>query len=70
MWKHLVLRKVEENRPALPKSQLIAITDAAAMTVFEDVTLLGADLGIICRKIKPEFIPRAGNGIIRHLHIH
>lgn len=51
MWKRLVLTKVEENRSALPKSQLIAITAAAAMNVFEDVTLLGADLGIICRKI-------------------
>lgn len=30
----------------------------------------GTDLGIICRKINPEFIPRAQNGIMWHLHIH
>lgn len=34
MWKHLVLTKVEESRPALQKSDLIAVTAAAAMNEF------------------------------------
>lgn len=34
MWKHLVLTKVEESRPALPKSELIAVTAASAVNEF------------------------------------
>lgn len=61
--------KVEENRPALQTSEFVAINGALTMKgSFWRCDTFGTDLGIICGEIKSDFITKAQNGPMWHLH--